>query len=238
MKTYVTLVMTTVLLVGAAGSSRAGLIILGNLPAANDHFGATVDAGAANGGINAMTIRQAVSFTMPAHSYPVERVALRLFQYNTASGDIASAGLYQDNGSDLPGAPVGGLFINPSSASNEIGQFTFLPSSPITLAASTKYWLMLGATSGSYQWHGSSPSQTPTSEVGAIFGTQIGFVGDSRIDVLNGVSSFEIISTVPEPAAACLTISALFVGLTLRHRQLKSPDTYSETASSAYRRGL
>jgi hypothetical protein len=68
------------------------------------------------------------------------------------------------------------------------------------LLASTKYWLMLDATAGEYTWRGNSPGGiTPTSQVGASFGTAIGLVGDQPRSTL-GPPSFEILS-VPEPTA-------------------------------------
>jgi len=150
---------------------------------------------------------------MPPQSYPVERATLRLRLYNTAEGDVAVVGFYADDGNDRPGPLVGSLLVSPPSNSDDFGQFDFTPSTPLTLVASTKYWLVADALAGIYQWHGSSPSIVPSSQVGATFGKQIELIDDVPRDV-NGVSTFEIVSTIPEPRVALVmlqTIGGLFL---------------------------
>ncbi|RIK72778.1 MAG: hypothetical protein DCC67_18745 [Planctomycetota bacterium] len=199
--------LTLLLLSLSPNISPAGLIILGNLPATNDASGTSVDAGIANDGLNPQTNRPAISFTMPTRAYPLQHVALRFRGYNTAAGDAAEVGLYLDNGNDLPGTLGGSLLISPSSGSNAAGQFNFVPSTPISLAASTKYWVMISATYGSFEWAGSAPSIAPTSQVGVTFGKPVFFVGDLPRDA-TGVRSFEIVTSVPEPAMATFMFAA------------------------------
>jgi hypothetical protein len=148
---------------------------------------------------------------MPGQSYPVDEVTLRLFQYNTTAGDAAAVGFYEDNGNNLPGALVGSLLTSPPSPSdNIIGSFTFTPASPLTLAASTKYWLVVAASAGEYQWQGSNPPKTPASEVGASFGQFLAFIDDNAETETNVLTSFEIVD-VPEPSASCLLVIALII---------------------------
>jgi hypothetical protein len=223
MKPYRSFVTSAILLIVAAHPADAGLIILGNLPQTDDNSFATIDAGTDNIGSNFMKVQQAISFIMPSESYPLDHVDLRLRGYNTTAGDVAAVAFYQDNGSDLPGALFGGLFLSPLSTSDDPSTFTFLPMASLTLAASTKYWLMLDATAGEYDWRASSPSITPTSQVGASFGRQIGFVDEVPREVELVISSFEIVTSVPEPATNVL-ILGMAVGFAMfRPRGVKLP---------------
>jgi hypothetical protein len=175
--------------------TQASLIILGNLPETGDQSFGAIDAGTDNAGSSFMHIRQAISFTMPAIAHPLDHVDLRLLGYNTTAGDVAAIGFYADNGGDFPESLVGSPLIAPASNSDDVATFTFVPSDPLTFAASTKYWLVLDATSGEYQWRGSAPSITPTSQTGAIFGSQIAIVDNERRDVGPLISSVEIVSS-------------------------------------------
>jgi len=200
MKSIHAFVTAVIVLVIIAQSSHAGLIILGNLPATNDGSFQTVEKD---------VVRDAVSFTMPPQSYPVQHVALRLGQYNTAAGDVAAVGFYLDNGSDAPGALFGSLLVSPPSSSEDIGQFNFTPSSPLTLSASAKYWLQVEATAGDvFAWRAAFPSITPTSQVGASFGKSIEIIGDSPRDSIV-IPNFEIITSIPEPGMELLIVAAL-----------------------------
>ncbi len=208
MKPVLTLTVALLALAAFADPARASLIILGNLPPINDAGGATVDAGTdpSTGGIH---IRQAISFTMPAQSYPVVQVNLHLGQYNTAAGDVAAVGFYLDTGNDLPGSLVGSLLKNPASNSDDISAFIFIPQAPLTLAASTKYWLQLDSIAGMYAWRSSGPPVTPTSQVGASYGKQIGFIADDPRDVNITISNFQIAASIPEPCSLVLAAAAL-----------------------------
>jgi hypothetical protein len=188
-------------------SSQANVIILGNLPALNDASGGLVDAGTDDIGSIFRNIRQAVSFTMPAVDAAVQNVALRLDRYNTDAGDVAVVGFFEDNGSDEPGSLHGSLMVSPPSSNDDIGQFNFIPSAPLTLSASTKYWLVLDATAGEYEWRRSAPIITPTSQIGTTFGRAVTITPDS-VDDTFGPSSFEIDSTAPEPPAIHLALVA------------------------------
>jgi hypothetical protein len=196
----------------ATTESQASLIILGNLPGANDNFGSVVDSGTANGGINPEKIDKAVSFTMPSQSFPIDHVAVRLREYNTAAGDVAAVGFYLDNGADAPGVLVGNLLASPPSNSVGLDQFDFVPTTPLTLSASTKYWLVLSATMGAYQWQGPSPKVTPTSPLGTMFGKQIGVIDGVPRDVTLGISGFELVSSIPEPSASMLFGASVIIG--------------------------
>lgn len=203
MKPYTQAIALYVLAMSGAKVSSAAHLLLGNLPADNDRFGATASA--------AESVQHAISFVMPPREYPVHHISLVLQDYNTQQGDIAQVGLYRDEGDDLPGALVGGLFLNPPSLSNDSAEFKFSPSTSIKLGASLKYWLVVGAASGIFSWEGAVPASPPISDVGATFGKFVGLIsGEPRPSI--GIASFEIV--VPEPqslfvvaiALACLTI--------------------------------
>jgi hypothetical protein len=100
----------------ASQSAQGALIILGNLSQTNDGLGATVDAGTDDVGSNFTHVRHAVSFTMPAQSYAVQQVSLRLSDYSTSAGDVAAVGFYEDNGADAPGLLVGNILNSPLRA--------------------------------------------------------------------------------------------------------------------------
>jgi hypothetical protein len=195
----------------SARISQASLIILGNLPPTDDASFNLVDAGIDNVATNFLHIREAVSFTMPAQSYPIDHVALRLDGYNTIAGDVAAVGFYLDDGADMPGALVGSLLNHPSSSNDDVGQFDFTPVGTLTLSASTRYWLLVDATAGEYEWRASSPPITPTSQVGAVFGKQLFLQGNTAQNSTR-YSSFEIVSSIPEPLANVLLATA-FVGI-------------------------
>lgn len=128
-------------LAGLVPNSHAGLIILGNLPAVSDGGGFTIDAGTDDVGSPFISAYAALSFTMPARSYPLDHVALRLGQYNTITDDVAEVSVYGDDGNDRPGSLIS-LLSNPVSNSDDIAQFNFEPQISLTLSASTKYWLV------------------------------------------------------------------------------------------------
>ncbi len=202
MKLTLALAAAILAVLAAEHPSQASLIILGNLPPINEGGFASVDDGS-----EGAAVQQAISFTMPAQSYPVVQVLLRLGQYNTADGDIAAVGFYLDNGNDLPGALVGNLLVSPPSQSEDIASFLFKPSAPMMLAASTKYWLVVDAAAGLYVWR-TGPAVVPTSQVGATFGKQIALVDDVPRDVVGSISSFEIAAQIPEPDAVTLAAIA------------------------------
>jgi hypothetical protein len=183
-----------------ASTSQASLIILGNLPQMNDGGAATIDAGTDNVGNNFTNGHGALSFTMPAQNFPLSRVTLRLGRYNTSTGDSAQVGVFLDSGNDLPGTQVA-MLSSPASATDDIADFEFTPSATFVLAASTKYWLVVDATAGEYDWRGNSPSATPTSQVGATYGKFVYLVAGNPIapSPFFTAPSFEITTTVPEP---------------------------------------
>jgi hypothetical protein len=203
-----TIVFIALTFISVGGESQAAKI-LGNLPQTNDNFNASVVAGSVQWGI---------SFNMPAESREVGVVVLRLREYSTTEGDVATVGFFADNGSDAPGAQVGSLLVSPPSNSNSMGQFEFMPAAPLTLAVSTKYWLVVDAAAGQFQWQGSFPGITPTSNVGVSFGTEKLSENDgaSYIDSEGRLTSFWIDTNtvIPEPhsmapvmlAAAAVTL--------------------------------
>ena len=68
----------------------------------------------------------------------------------TASGAIPQVGLYTDDGLNEPGTEVGALTTN-SVESSTLSDVTFTGGN-LTLAADSKYWIVLSATFGEVDW--------------------------------------------------------------------------------------
>ena len=102
----------------------------------------------------------AVGFTLPTGSdYTLDNITLQLFNYNTDGGDVALLRIYEDvnKNSTNPNSASAVLqssleFLNPSSSSDTLNNFTFTPTSTFTFLADTRYWLLVDETAGSYDW--------------------------------------------------------------------------------------
>jgi hypothetical protein len=66
--------------------------------------------------------------------------------------------------------------------------------------------MVVDATSGEYQWEGSFV--TPSSEIGATFGKEIVLEGNTQENAF-GLSSFEIVTSVPEPRSGAFALTLL-----------------------------
>lgn len=152
--------MTALLATTLAFSSSAEAInLIGNLPA-NDFAGGSIgDDGFDN-------IQTAVGFTLPVGvGYQLDNIVLRLASYDTST-DVALLQIYAD-ATKTSTSPLGAtlqsvFFNNPTSNSDAASDFTFTPTANFTFAADTRYWLLVDATSGIYNWNGSFPAVTPT----------------------------------------------------------------------------
>jgi hypothetical protein len=132
--------------------------LIGNYSSTNDSNGTSIGSSA----------QKAVGFTLPTGSdYTLENITLRLNNYNTDGGDVALLQIYQDinKTSTNPNSAVlqSSLeFLNPISSSDTVNNFTFTPTSTFTFLADTRYWLLVDATAGGYNWRRNNPSITPT----------------------------------------------------------------------------
>ncbi|GBF52218.1 hypothetical protein N0824_00059 [Microcystis sp. 0824] len=122
---------------------------------------------------------------------------LRLGDYET--GDNPLVQIRQDNGTDNPGSTVLASFTNPTPQGTGNFGYTFTPTSPFTFNASTKYWLYVTTTSGSFSWRVNQPSITPTeiatlSSMPVVSGT--GETGLQRFST-NGGATFTSGSMAP-----------------------------------------
>ncbi|MCA9287161.1 MAG: hypothetical protein KDA05_01165, partial [Phycisphaerales bacterium] len=151
------------LVVASLAGSAGAIEIISNLPG-ND---ATQSAALSDLRIKSM------GFTMPAgDSYDLDDVVLRLDITNTLSTPIVQ--IWSDSGAQ-PSSLLATL-DNPVFTLTGIDNYSFSPSSPLTLDAGSSYWIVAYAPAGSptYSWKGSSPSQLPTglaSHLGTTFVT-------------------------------------------------------------------
>ncbi|MEI6427800.1 MAG: choice-of-anchor R domain-containing protein [Pseudanabaena sp. ELA607] len=118
--------------------------------------------------------QKAIGFTLPTgKDYILDSITLRLQNYSTTANDVARLRIYQDvnktstnpNGAILQSV----MFTNPSSSSNKTNNFTFTPTSTITFKADTRYWLLVDATAGNYNWRANNAGITPTGISGITF---------------------------------------------------------------------
>lgn len=130
---------------------------------------------------------------------------MRLQNYNTVGGDVALIQIYADaaktSTSPLEAVLQSVLFNNPTSSINLVNNFTFTPTSTFTFAADTRYWILVDATAGAYDWRANSPAVTPTGISGITFNSYQ-LSGDNGSTYSNSAlfNSFDINATaVPVP---------------------------------------
>jgi hypothetical protein len=130
-----------------ASGQAAAAVLLGNYPPVNDNGLPPSFNG---------TRQKAIGFTLPSGTnYLVDSLELRLGNYNSAT-DTPLLQLFADsnltssnpNNANLTGAS----FNNPSSSSDAIANFIFTPNGGLVLLASTRYWLLVDATAGDFEW--------------------------------------------------------------------------------------
>src|SRR5262245_37993304 len=111
------------LAIAAAVSLRVNAVVLiGNMPSTALHGRYVISAST---GLSAMSL--AVTFA-PDEGYTVDDAVLRLSNYDTSAGDVATVSIYSDSSSGSPDSLVGS-FTSPTSANNGAGSFCFTPSS-------------------------------------------------------------------------------------------------------------
>ncbi|RPH55783.1 MAG: hypothetical protein EHM81_14120, partial [Chloroflexi bacterium] len=97
-------------------------------------------------------IMGAVAFTMPDTSYQISDVSMDLA---SSVSNVPLITIQGDNAGFPDGTPVA-TFDNPAGGVGSQGTYVFTLASPVTLNASTKYWLVADASSGEFIWYGYS----------------------------------------------------------------------------------
>jgi hypothetical protein len=194
------------------------VVLLSNLPS-NDGSFTVISGEIAIGGIS----QKAVSFAMPATSYNVNSVTLRLKSYpSSASSSFTPViGIYSDL-AGVPGTLVGNVAHSSGTFSaTTAADFSFTTGTTLTLASNTTYWLLVDASvPTSFYWMRSSPNVTPTGV--ASYGGYINSGDDGVTYAANATSfsSFAIYATaIPEPSTCAALFGRAALGFAAyRHR--------------------
>jgi hypothetical protein len=117
----------------------------------------------------------AASFTTPSSAISVSQVKLLLAAFNPG---IPSVALYSDNGGS-PGSPIASFTLSSLISSTPTPTSFAIPGRR-TLAPNAKYWVVLSADTGSFQWSTSNSSS----------GSGSGFTGEwaNTFDINSGWS--------------------------------------------------
>jgi hypothetical protein len=188
------------ILTAAAAQTQATVIVGNSTPSAGSdgigHFGSSTNQAAAAG------------FTMPGQDYTLTDVLLRLNSYDGPSEAVV--GIYLDN-AGLPGSLFATL-TDPASVSLLPTDYTFLPSGTVTLAANTKYWLVVSADPGSetavFAWNRAFVSPTGVATFNAYDSSQNGGVTWNSPFVAEGfnlrftINGEPVVASVPDTGEA------------------------------------
>jgi hypothetical protein len=117
------------------------------------------------------TRRQATGFTLPSgDDYRLDQVTLRLG--NFGSGDVAQLSIYADAiGTSTSTNPNDSIiqsvaFASPST--DGLNDFSFTPNPSFTFRAATRYWLVVYAGTGGFDWLASQNGANATSPVSIL----------------------------------------------------------------------
>jgi hypothetical protein len=204
---------TLLVMVGGTAGRAASVLVIGDLPAANDgKFSAVASLGG--------TYSKAVGFTMPAESFDLASVTLRLRE-QPGSYNTLSVQLYGGNTNPSGQALVD--FDTPTIPT-QAGDVTFTPKTSFTLKGDTTYWLYLSGKSNTLNgivWYASNPALLPTgiaTSAGARFsnnqaGVTSALTPSSVMNTFSVTGSFNGIASIPEPAGLIQVATAVLVGL-------------------------
>jgi hypothetical protein len=207
--------MTGILLSSPFAANQAGAVgLLGNYPPAND-LGLPPSI---NG-----TRQKAIGFTLPSGtSYQLDNVVLRLGNYDT-SIDTALLQVFSDSNLTSTNPNSASLqaliFNNPSSSTNAVGDFTFSPNGSFTFLANTRYWLLVDATLGEFDWRVDTtitPFGTSPTGIVTFNGYQGSLDNGANYGLSGTFNSFQINATpIPfefSPFASRTLIGGLYFG--------------------------
>jgi hypothetical protein len=206
------LAMVLALLSGTSG--WAGPIrIIGNETSVND---GAFSAVASLGG----TYAKAVGFTMPAETFTLDSIVLRLKE-QAGSDSTLLVGLFGGGGAG-PAGPALVDFLTPALPT-VAANVTLLPTSAFLLKPNTTYWLEVTGTSSTLNgivWYANTPGIAPTgiaTDAGARFASQsVPLGGMASSSVLNTYEVFGTLDSpaiVPEPMGLIQAAVALAAGL-------------------------
>ncbi|MCC5787558.1 MAG: trypsin-like peptidase domain-containing protein, partial [Phycisphaerales bacterium] len=151
---------------------------------------------------------KAMGFTMPPAlvDHRLDRVVLRI--ENATAGATARARIYADDNGG-PGTLVTTLVS--SSLTSERRNYSFTPSTSVTLASGETYWLVVHNTgSGDFSWMADSAGIIPTGagqHVGALFSTTAP-TPPSSSDTSTVLSTYAVFATPVAPAGTLVTADA------------------------------
>lgn len=170
---------------------------------------------------------EAEAFTTDASGGTLASVSISIVGVNDASGNFTLR-IFSDN-AGVPGSMVpGGLLTGPSNPS--VGINTYTAPTPLTLAASTRYWVVAQVSSGTgaYDWgYTNSANQTGpwtiedfeaySSNAGSTWNTDVGVL---QMSVSDSVSAATAIPTLSEAGMIILSgLLALGAFVTMRRRE-------------------
>ncbi len=178
-----------------AGQALGTVVILGNMPPAND--------GTQSATLNDLRIK-AIQFTMPAGpGYFLHQVVLRLRGYDPAETPLVQ--IRDDAGTGSPGAGVVTTLLMPTGLGSVIANYTATPPGTVILAGGATYWLYVGGPAGqAFDWMASSPGIVPTGV--ATYGlNRFTTNGGSSWTASTIINTFQIVGKeVPAPGALAL----------------------------------
>ena len=209
-------------------NSVEAISLIGNYPPTNDGGNTTITSG---------TTQKAVGFTLPTGTdYRLDSIVLRLSNYKNTDTPLLQ--IYADTArtSTSPSGLTAALvtFIRPANqgGSPALGNdFIFLPNpTTFTFNANTRYWLLVDATAGFYDWRAStsSPSITPAGISGITFNSYQtsatdGTIGSYGTDT--NFSSFQINATAVPFEFEATGGLVMLGGAWLLHKHLQKKKT-------------
>lgn len=202
------------------GSARAQVPLLSNFDTPSD-----TSAGSNIGPAD----RKSVAFTVGSTALSITSVNASLALYLVNSGSsVASAAIYSTNGTDAPVTFVGSLGTQTvTAAQGVVTTYTFSSAAPITLAANTRYSLLLDYVSGNqYFWYRTNTNVLPTARNGSGITNPVYTFNNANggYDLSGTYNRFQLngalVAAAPEPTSIALAAFALpaCIGMSRRRR--------------------